>query len=91
MSKYAIKKNAERCRNMQTETCKQNNSKICNEKYASNMQIYAEICKTIYAVICTNMLAINMQIYALYMQLYALYLDLCDGNYMQKYAKISYA
>ena len=31
----------------------QDNAKICNEKYASNMQIHWEICKNNYAVICT--------------------------------------
>ena len=64
----------------------QNNAKICNEnmhQICKNMQKYA---KQIYAVICTYMLAINMQIYAMYMQLYALYVDICFGNYMQKYA-----
>ena len=85
MPKYAIKIYANMCKHVQTEM--QNNAKICNEKYASNMQIFAEICKKKNVVICTYMLAINMQIYAMYMQLYALYVDICDGNYMQKYAK----
>ena len=53
-------------------------AKICNRKYASNMQIYAEI--------CNYMLAINMQIYAICMQVFALNVDICNGKCMQKYA-----
>ena len=60
----------------------QNNSKICNEKYKSNMQKYAEICKTIYAVIYTYIFpAINMQIH--YMSIYAMEI-ICIN--MHKYA-----
>ena len=70
---------------MQTEIFTKNAQK-CNENMHQICQ-YMQNMQKKYAVICTYMLAINMHIYAKYMQLYALYVDICDGNYMQKYAK----